>query len=142
MKQAIKEDLEKKGYEIVDTNPDAPVYYAKAALAVAGLVQKKTVDRGIIMCGTGMGLSIIANKHKGVYAALCESTYTARRARVVNNTNVLCMGGFVVGKVLAVEMANAWLEADHLNGLDPKTRSVVEHEFDSIVEYEQIAYKN
>lgn len=74
--QAIKEDLMKQGgYEIIDTNPDGPVYYADAARAVAGMVQRGEVDRGIICCGTGMGLSIIANKHKGVYAALVESVW-------------------------------------------------------------------
>ena len=140
LKEAVKADLLKKGYEIIDTNPDEPVLYQYAARAVAGMVQRKEVDRGIIMCGTGMGLSIIANKHEGVYAALCESVYTARRAKVVNNTNVLCMGGFVVGNVLGIEMANAWLEAEHLVGLDDETRKIVEKEFSHIVEYEREAY--
>lgn len=141
--QAIKEDLMKQGgYEIIDTNPDGPVYYADAARAVAGMVQRGEVDRGIICCGTGMGLSIIANKHKGVYAALVESVWTARRSKTVNNTNVLCMGGFVVGAVMAVEMANAWLKAKHLQGLDERDREVINGEFHSIEEYEEIAYKD
>lgn len=142
LKEAIKEDLIKQGgYEIIDTNPDGPVYYADAACAVAKLVQSGAADRGIVACGTGMGVSIVANKHKGVYAALCESVWTARRAKTVNNTNVLCMGGFVVGPVMAVEMANAWLQADHLQGLDPEIRDIVKGEFHSIEEVEEKEYK-
>ena len=87
------------------------------------------------------GVSIVANKYKGVYAALCESVWTARRAKTVNNTNVLCMGGFVVGPVMAVEMANAWLQAEHLQGLDPEIKEIVKGEFHSIEEVEEKEYK-
>ena len=98
LKNAIKEDLLKKGYEITDVDPDTPVLFQDAAVAVARGVQSREYDRGIAICGTGMGVSIICNKHRGVYAALCESLYQARRAKTVNNTNVLCMGGFIIGK--------------------------------------------
>ena len=94
LKNAIKEDLLKRGYDVTDIDPDTPVLFQDAAKAVARGVQSKEYERGIAICGTGMGVSIICNKHRGVYAALCESIYQARRAKVVNNTNVLCMGGF------------------------------------------------
>lgn len=137
LKEAIKKDLlSQNKYEIVDTNPDGPVYYADAACAVAEKVQNKETDRGIVICGTGMGVSIIANKHKGVYAALCESIWTAKRSKAVNNTNVLCMGGYVVTPTIAVEMANAWLNSEHLQGLDEKERQLVLGEFHSIEEIE------
>ena len=90
LKNAIKEDLLKRGYEIMDIDPDEPVLFQEAAKAVARGVQSKEYERGIAICGTGMGVSIICNKHRGVYAALCESIYQARRAKVVNNTNVVC----------------------------------------------------
>ncbi len=104
-------------------------------------VQSGEYDRGIAICGTGMGVSIICNKHRGVYAALCESVYQARRAKTVNNTNVLCMGGFIVGQEMGREMARAWLEAEHMAGLDEEMAEIVEKEFDELVEFEKTVYE-
>ena len=140
LKNAIKEDLLARGYDVFDYNPDAPVLFQEAARAVAKGVQSKEYDRGIAICGTGMGVSIICNKHRGVYAALCESIYQARRSKTVNNTNVLCMGGFLIGHELGREMARAWLEAEHMVGLDPETAKIVAKEFDELVEFEKEAY--
>lgn len=140
LKEAIKEDLLKKGYDVTDTNPDGPVLFQDAAKAVANGVQSKEYDRGIAICGTGMGVSIICNKHRGVYAALCESVYQARRAKTVNNTNVLCMGGMIIGNAMGIEMANAWLEAEHMVGLDPEMARIVEKEFDELVQFEESVY--
>ena len=121
-------------------DPDEPVLFQEAAKAVARGVQSKEYERGIAICGTGMGVSIICNKHRGVYAALCESIYQARRAKVVNNTNVLCMGGFIIGNEMGREMARAWLEAEHMVGLDPEMARIVEKEFDELVEFENEMY--
>ena len=140
LKNAIKEDLLARGYDVFDYNPDAPVLFQEAARAVAKGVQSKEYDRGIAICGTGMGVSIICNKHRGVYAALCESIYQARRSKTVNNTNVLCMGGFLIGHELGREMARAWLEAEHMVGLNPETAKIVAKEFDELVEFEKEAY--
>ena len=140
LKNAIKEDLLKRGYEVYDTNPDAPVLFQVAARAVASGVQSGEYERGIAICGTGMGVSIICNKHRGVYAALCESIYQARRSKTVNNTNVLCMGGFIIGNELGREMARAWLEAEHMVGLEPEMAKIVAKEFDELVEFEREVY--
>ncbi len=129
LKNAIKEDLLKRGYEVTDVNPDAPIFYQDAAKQVAKGVQSKEYDRGIAICGTGMGVSIICNKHKGVYAALCESVYQAWRSKVVNNTNVLCMGGFIIGQEMGRVMARKWLEAEYMVGLDPEMAEIVGKEF-------------
>ncbi|MGI6005507.1 MAG: RpiB/LacA/LacB family sugar-phosphate isomerase [Christensenellales bacterium] len=137
LKQAIKEALIEKGYDITDANADGPISFQDAAFAVAGGVQSGRYDRGICLCGTGMGVSIICNKHRGVYAALCESVYQARRAKVVNNTNVLCTGGRLVGNVMGIDMALAWLEAEHLEGLDPETAARVGKEGDVLIEAEE-----
>ena len=137
LKNAIKEDLIKRGYEITDVNPDAPILYQDAAKLVARGVQSKEYDRGIAICGTGMGVSIICNKHRGIYAALCESIYQAWRSKVVNNTNVLCMGGFIIGHELGREMARAWLEAEYMVGLDPKMAEIVGKEFQELVRFEE-----
>ena len=140
LKNAIKEALLKRGYDVTDMDPDTPVLFQDAAVAVARGVQSKEYDRGIAICGTGMGVSIICNKHRGVYAALCESLYQARRAKTVNNTNVLCMGGFIIGNEMGTEMALAWLEAEHLKGLDPEMAVRVAKEYDELVEFEKTVY--
>ena len=140
LKNAIKENLLKKGYEITDIDPDTPVLFQDAAVAVARGVQSGAYERGIAICGTGMGVSIICNKHRGVYAARCESVYQARRAKAVNNTNVLCMGGFIIGHEMGIEMANAWLEAEHMSGLTPEMAAIVEKEYDQLVEFEKTVY--
>ena len=137
LKESIYNELVKRGYDITDAAPGKPVLYQDAARAVAGKVANGEYERGIVICGTGMGVSIIANKHKGVYAALCESVYQARRARVVNKTNVLCLGGFIIGDVMGIEMAVAWLEAEYLEGFDDiQLRVRMAKEFDALVEFE------
>jgi len=141
LKNAVREDLKKRGYDITDIAPDIPVLFQDAAKEVAKGVQSGEYDRGIAICGTGMGVSIICNKHRGVYAALCESVYQARRAKTVNNTNVLCMGGFIVGQEMGREMARAWLEAEHMAGLDEEMAEIVEKEFDELVEFEKTVYE-
>jgi len=140
LKTAIKEDLLKKGVELFDVNPDAPILFYDAAKEVAKRVQSKEFERGIVVCGTGMGVSIIANKHKGVYAALVECEYTARRSKVVNNTNVLCLGGMVLAEAMGVAVANSWLNASYMEGLDEKTIAIVKDEFNNLVEFENEVY--
>ena len=137
LKNAVRDDLIKRGYEVTDINPDEPIPYQDAAKGVAGRVQSGEFERGIAICGTGMGVSIICNKHKGIYAALCESIYQARRSKIVNNTNVLCMGGFIVGHEMGREMARAWLEAEYMVGLDPEMAAAVGKEFKELGIFEE-----
>ncbi|MCR4907216.1 MAG: RpiB/LacA/LacB family sugar-phosphate isomerase [Lachnospiraceae bacterium] len=136
LKNAIRDDLRQRGYEVYDVNPDAPILYQDAAKAVAGGVQSGEYERGIAICGTGMGVSIICNKHRGVYAALCESVYQAWRSKVVNNTNVLCMGGFIIGAEMGRVMARKWLEAEYMEGLDPEMAEIVGKEAAELVKFE------
>lgn len=140
LKNAIKLELTKKGYEIHDVDPEEPLLFQDVAVQVARGVQSGEYDRGIAICGTGMGVSIICNKHRGVYAALCESVYQAKRAKTVNNTNVLCMGGFIIGNEMGIEMANAWLEAEHMVGLTPEMAAIVEREYDELIVFEETVY--
>ena len=134
--------MEKKGHTFVDFCPDAPMEYSAAAHEVSKAVQNGSVDRGIAICGTGMGVSIICNKHRGVYAALCENLWQAVRAKTVNNTNVLCLGGMITGEYLGAQMVDAWLDADHLVGLDPEMADIVKGEFNRIPMLEEKLYKN
>jgi len=141
LKNAVRDALIERGFDITDATPEQPLLFQDAAKAVAGAVAKAEYDRGIVLCGTGMGVSIIANKHRGVYAALCESVYQAKRARVVNKTNVLCMGGMIIGNVMGIEMALAWLEAEYLEGIDDEERrSRMAKEFDALVDFENVSF--
>lgn len=83
--------------------------YPDVAHAVAGAVAGGEYDRGIIICGTGIGASIAANKVRGIRAALCHDTFSARMSRAHNDANVLCMGGRIIGPGLAVEIVREWL---------------------------------
>ena len=111
--------LEAKGYEVVDcgTDSDASCHYPIYARAVCESVQKELDGSfGILICGTGIGMSMCANKHKGIRAALCSDTYSARMTRQHNDANVLCMGARVIGSCLALDIIDSFLSADFEGG--------------------------
>jgi ribose 5-phosphate isomerase B len=101
------------GHDVLDlgTHSTAPVDYPDSAAAVAAALADRRVDRGIIVCGSGAGVSIAANKFPGVRAAVCHDTYTARQAVEHDDLNVLCLGARVIGPALARELAAAFLGA-------------------------------
>ena len=142
LKGVVKAHLEKRGFTVIDvgTNTTDSVDYPIYAHAACQKIQSGEADLGILICGTGIGMSLVANKHKGIRAACCSDVFSARLTREHNDANVLCMGGFVVGPVMAVEMAKAWLEAEHLQGLDPEIKEIVKGEFHSIEEVEEKEY--
>lgn len=113
MKQEIIAYLEQQGHEVVDfgTNTkkscDYPVYGAKVANAVVN----KEVDCGILICGTGVGMSIAANKVKGIRAVVCSEPYSAKLSKEHNNTNILCFGARVIGVELAKMIVFEWINA-------------------------------
>ncbi len=124
-KEAIKawlmEEGEALGIEFDDlgtTDPDKAMPYVDVANLVAPLVQNGTYDRAVLICGTGAGMNIVANKYKGVHAVACEGLYSARMARAINGANVLCMGGWIVGPEMAVAMVRAFLTTEWLEGLE------------------------
>ena len=118
MKNAIKAHLEERGYEVLDlgTNStescDYPVYGEKVGRAVAD----GEADLGITICGTGVGISLAANKVKGVRACVCSEPYTAMLSRMHNDSNVLAFGARVVGVEMAKMIADAWLDAEFEGG--------------------------
>ena len=99
--QSVKEEvidyINKKGYGIVDDFGSDDVIYAHVAISVAEAVASGEYDTGVLVCGTGLGVSISANKVKGAYAALCDNVYAAQRARLSNDVNILCLGAFTTG---------------------------------------------
>ena len=118
LKAEIIEYVERMGHEIIDfgTNSsescDYPIYGEKVARAVAG----KEVDCGILICGTGLGISLAANKVKGIRAAVCSEPFTAKMAKEHNNCNILAFGARVVGAELAKMVVDAWLKAEFRGG--------------------------
>jgi ribose 5-phosphate isomerase B len=118
MKNIIKEHLISRGYEVMDlgTNSeescDYPVYGEKVGRAVAS----GEADLGIAICGTGVGISLAANKVKGIRACVCSEPYTAKLSRMHNNSNVLAFGARVVGSELAKMIVDEWLAAEFEGG--------------------------
>ena len=118
VKETIRQFLENAGYPVDDlgTWSEESVDYPDYAKAVADRVASHQVDYGIAVCGTGMGMSITANKVKGIRAAVAHNVDTARLAREHNNANVLTMGGRVVSGAQAIEMVHAFLNAAFVGG--------------------------
>ena len=113
LKQELHAKLAQQGHDVLDlgTHSSAPVDYPDSAEAVATALRDRQADRGIIVCGSGAGVSIAANKFPGVRAAVCHDTYTAHQAVEHDDMNVLCLGSRVVGPSLALEVATAFLAA-------------------------------
>ena len=118
LKPAIKKVLENNGIDIVDMGCEdiKSVDYPDYALKVAEAVSKGEVDRGIILCGTGIGISIAANKVKGVRAAVCHDLFTAQMCAQHNDANVIAIGGRVINEELAGHMVQVWLDTPFEGG--------------------------
>lgn len=118
-KVKLMEYVKSLGHEVEDFGSDDPIY-ANTAIKVAKAVAAKEFDRGIIVCGTGIGVSIAANKVKGAYAACIHDVYQAQRAELSNHANIITMGSQVVGIELAKCMVKEYLSCT----FDPNGRSV------------------
>lgn len=118
MKLQIKEFLEEMGHEVIDYGThteercDYPVYGEKVARAVA----EGEVDQGILICGTGVGISLAANKVKGIRCVVCSEPYSARLSKQHNNTNILAFGARVIGIEMAKMIVTEWLNAEFEGG--------------------------
>ncbi len=111
LKESVKEYLTSLGHNVIDcgTNSKDSVDYPDFADAAAKKIVNGEAERGVFICGTGIGISIAANRHKGIRAALCSDIYSTRLSRQHNNANVLAMGANIVALPLAKEMINVWL---------------------------------
>ena len=115
-KEELMKFIEAKGYgEMTDFGSEDPIY-ANTAIRLAEAVAAGEYDRGILICGTGVGISLAANKVKGIRACVCSEPYTAKLSRQHNNTNVLAFGARVVGSELAKMITEAWLDASFEGG--------------------------
>jgi ribose 5-phosphate isomerase B len=118
LKEFIVSLLKKKGYEIIDhgTNSDQSVNYPDYANVVTDEIASGRSDRGILICGTGIGMSMAANRNSMIRAAVCGNEYTARMSREHNNANILCLGERVIGPGLAADIVKVWLETEFAGG--------------------------
>lgn len=116
LKEFLKDQLSKAGYELRDfgTASAESIDYPDIAGPVCESVQKGECSRGILICGTGIGMSICANKYKGIRAALCSDCYSAKMTRQHNDSNILCLGGRVTGPELAKMIAEIWLSEEFI----------------------------
>lgn len=118
MKNEVSEYLKEKGIEVVNYGTDEPVScnYPEYGEKVGRAVVSGEVDLGILICGTGVGISLAANKVKGVRAVVCSEPYSAKLSRQHNNTNVLAFGARVIGIEMAKMIIDTWLEAEFMGG--------------------------
>ena len=127
MKNEISEYLKEKGYEVVNYGTDStescdyPVYGEKVGEAVA----HGDVDLGILICGTGVGISLAANKVEGIRAVVCSEPYTAKLSRQHNNTNILAFGARVIGIETAKMIVDEWLNAEFEGGRHQKRGDMI-----------------
>ncbi|MDY0873077.1 ribose 5-phosphate isomerase B [Dongia rigui] len=118
LKVQLKPELERLGFEVVDLGTDGPasVDYPDFALKMAETLRAGTVARGVLVCGSGIGISMAANRHKHVRAALCHDHLTAKLSRQHNNANVLCLGGRTTGPDVAKDCLRVFLETEFEGG--------------------------
>ncbi|HID20779.1 MAG TPA: ribose 5-phosphate isomerase B [Planctomycetaceae bacterium] len=129
LKEGLKSFLAQRGIEVVDygTDSEEPCDYPIFARRVAEAVARGECDQGVLVCGTGIGMSIAANKVRGVRCALCHDIFTARLARQHNDANILALGARVVSLPHAEQIVAAWLDEEYEGGRhDPRLRMIAE----------------
>jgi ribose 5-phosphate isomerase B len=129
LKELIKRELKELGHECEDFGSEDTVY-ANVAIKVAEAVAAGKYDRGILVCGTGIGMSIAANKVPGAYAALVSDAYSAERARKSNNANIMTLGAFTTGVEHAKVLVRIWMESEYTPGgkSEPKVQRIVAYD--------------
>jgi len=132
LKEVVKQQLIDLGYEYEDYGSDDPIY-ANVAIKVAEQVAAGVHERGILICGTGIGMCITANKVPGAYAALCSDAYSTERSIKSNNANIMTMGSQVTGSELAKSLVKIWMESEYIPGgrSQPKIQRIYDYAKDS-----------
>lgn len=132
LKMEIIDELRLLGHEVKDFGSDDPIY-ANVAFAVAEAVVRGEHDRGIVLCGTGIGASLAANKVPGAYCALVTDTYQAERAVLSNNANLIALGSQVTGNMLARVIVRTWMASTYQSGgrSEDKNKRIRDYEADS-----------
>ena len=144
LKQAVVEHLQtREDIKILDFGIDSPENakpYFEQAPKVAQAVQTGEADKGILICGTGQGMAIVANKHKGVYACVVDGLFSGERAKIINNANVITMGGWITAPFLATQIVDAWLSVEFTQKMEFK-REFLTNAFSQVQKLEDKHFK-
>lgn len=144
LKQAVveylngRDDIELNDIGIAD--PEKPEPYSVQAPKVSRAVQFGEADKGILICGTGQGMAIVANKHKGVYACVVDSVFSGERSKILNNANVITMGGWITAPFLGVQIVEAWLAMAFAQKMEFK-KDFLQKQFQIVQELEDKHFK-
>jgi ribose 5-phosphate isomerase B len=142
-KEIAKYLSERKDVEVIDFGIDSeehPKPYFEQAPKVARAIQKGEAEKGILICGTGQGMAIVANKHKGVYACVADDIFSGERAKIINNANVLTLGGWITAPFLGVQIVEAWLAMSFTQKMEFK-KDFLTNAFNRVVEIEKETFK-
>ena len=144
LKEAVKEHLqERDDIEIIDfgiESKDKPKAYWEQAPKVAKAIQNGEAEKGIIICGTAQGMAIVANKFKGVYAVVADGIFSAERGKIINNANVITMGGWITAPFLGTQIVDAWLSMAFTQKMEFK-KDFLTNAFQQVQEIEKENFK-
>lgn len=144
LKKAIVAHLkEREDIEVIDfgiESEDAPKPYFEQAPKVAKAVQSGQAEKGILICGTGQGMAIVANKHKGVYACVVDGVFSGERAKIINNANVITMGGWITAPFLGTQIVDAWLSMAFTQKMEFK-RDFLTNAFQQVQKLEEETFR-
>ena len=144
LKEVLRKHLISRGVSFDDlgqTVEDDKLIYVDVAKTVAEKVSDKIYERAILICGSGAGVCVTANKYKGVYAVVCESSFTAERCKIVNKANILCFGEGVIGHQQAINGLDKWLDTDCYEGLAEDRKEMLEAAFGRLQAIEDENFK-
>jgi ribose 5-phosphate isomerase B len=144
LKQEIVKYLQERGdIEVTDfgiESAEAPKPYFEQAPKVARAIQEGKAERGILICGTGQGMAIVANKHKGIYACVVSDVFSGERSKIINNANIITLGGWVTAPFHAREIVEGWLKMAFTQKMEFK-KDFLTNAFNQVVALEQRNFK-
>ena len=133
----------REGVTVLDLgipSEDKPSPYFEQAPKVARAIQEGEADRGILVCGTGQGMAIVANKHRGIYACVVTDVFSGERAKIINNANVITMGGWITAPFLGCQIVDAWLSVQFTQKMEFK-REFLTNAFNNVQKIEEEQFK-
>ncbi len=144
LKQAIVEHLSERGDLLIEDygieSLEHPRAYFEQAPKVARAIREGRCDRGILICGTGQGMAIVANKHKGIYACVVDGIFSGERAKIINNANVITMGGWITAPFLGTQIVDAWLSVQFTQKMEFK-KDFLTNAFHQVESLEAVNFK-
>ena len=139
LKREIARHLQEKGIEVIDfgiPSESEPQPYFIQAPKVAGAIQNGGAEKGILVCGTGQGMAIVANKFRGIYACVVNDVFSGERAKIINNANIITLGGWITAPFVGCEIVDAWLSMEFTQKMEFK-REFLTNAFEKVRELEK-----